>query len=142
MTRLTDDIQILLILGVGGSVTALAVCRVKYGVDWLEPWLTLTKFLGALAVAVIAVGEHESLYSWWAAAPLLVSVGVGSGFTWLMTGWILRRKDQNTVVDLESGGSASKATSHETSSQWMFFWGVASVVVLVVSLVVAIARAR
>lgn len=142
MTHLTDDIQIFLILGVGGSLTALAVCRVKYGAEWLEPWLTLTKSLSALALAVVGVGEHETLDVWWAAAPLLVSISLVSGFAWLVTGWILRRKFQDTVLDLESRGSATEATSCGTSSRWMFYWGVASAVLLLASFAVTIARVR
>lgn len=142
MTHLTDDIQIFLVLGVGGSLTALAVCRVKYGADWLEPWLTLTKYFSALALAVVAVGEHETLFAWWAAAPFLVSISVVSGLAWLTTGWILRRKSQDVVLDLESIGSAKEATNRGRSSAWMLYWGFASLVLLLASFLVAMTRTR
>ncbi len=140
MTHLTDDIQILLVLGLGGSLSALAVCRVKYGEDWLEPWLTLTKLLVALAIAVVAIGEHAMIYAWWAAAPFLGSVSVVSVSAWLMTRWILRRKSQDTVLDLELGGSASGGTIHRRSYWWMIYWGVVSFALLLASFVVAMTR--
>ncbi|SRR5581483_629396 len=142
MTHLIDDIQIFLVLGVGGSLTALAVCRVKYGADWLEPWLTLTKYLCFLALTVVAVGEHETLFAWWAAAPFLVSISVVSGLAWLMTGWILRRKSQDVVLDFESISSAKETTNRGRSSAWMLYWGFASLILLLASFLVAMTRTR
>jgi len=141
MTHLTDDVQIILVLGLGGSLAALAVCRVKYGADWLEPWLTLTKVLGGLALAVVAVGEHEAIYAWWAAAPLLMSISVVSAFGWLVTRWILRRKSQDVTLDLELRSARSGSISHG-KSQFLFYWGLASLALLLVSFVVAMTRVQ
>lgn len=137
MTHLKDDISILLILGGGGSFTTLAMCRVKYGVDWFEPWLILTKCFSALALAVIAFGEHRVVYTWWAAAPFLVSSSVTSLGAWLITGYILRRKSQDEFLDLGLSGSETGAANRQTSSRWMFYWGGATLVLLLASFIVA-----
>jgi hypothetical protein len=141
MTHLTDDIQIFLVLGAGGSLAALAVCRAKYGADWFEPWVALTEFLSALGIAVIAVGEHAIIFAWWAAAPLLVSISIASVFAWLLTGWTLCRKS-HVALDLELRGSTTETTNRGGFSRWMFYWGFASLVLLVASFVVALTRIR
>ena len=140
MTHLTDDIQVFLVLGLGGSLAVLATCRVKYGQDWLEPWLTMTKYLVALAISVVAFGEHTTIYAWWAAAPFLGSASIVSIIAWMMTRWILRRKSDDEVLDLDLAGSASAATINRKSSRWLFYWGLASLALLLVSFVVAIIR--
>lgn len=139
MKYLRDDIQIFLVLAVGGSLMALAACRLKYGRDWLDPWLMLTKFVTAFGVAIVALGEHAMIYAWWAAAPLLVSVSVLSVSAWLMTWWILRRKAQDAVLDLQF---TNHAMGHDKSSRFLFYWGIVSLVLLLASLTVAILRIR
>ena len=112
MTHLTDALQILLVLGVGGSVTALAISRVRYGDDWLDPWLIMTKAFGCLALVVIAVGDHEAIQGWWQNAPVPPSAFLVSSIGLALTLALRRTQRQVSIVDLPAdGNSAAKKRS-------------------------------
>jgi hypothetical protein len=124
VTHFTDDLQILLVLGVGGSVTALAISRVRYGDDWLDPWLILTKAFGCLALLVIAVGEHEAIRGWWQNAPVSASAFLISSIGLVLTVAIRWKQRQPSIADLLADGNTAEKTKLWS---WTFvLWGAAT----------------
>jgi hypothetical protein len=55
---------------------------VKYAQDWFDSWLLINKMLSLLGLAAVAASEHEIIYDWWAAAPILVSISMISTAAW------------------------------------------------------------
>jgi hypothetical protein len=55
--HLASDIQFFVVLACGGSAATFAVTRVRYGKDWFDPWLTVTKALCILALITIAIAH-------------------------------------------------------------------------------------
>jgi hypothetical protein len=64
---------------------SFSICRVKYAQDWFDSWLLITKMLSILGLAAVAASEHEIIYDWWAAAPILVSISMISTAAWGLT---------------------------------------------------------
>lgn len=101
MTHLTEDLEFFLILAGGGSVTALAISRAKYGDDWYDAWIWMTKVFVLVGLAADTVNESRALHRWWAADPILAS-----GLMLSLIGWgleVLRRLKSThpRYVDLE-----------------------------------------
>ena len=136
------DVQIFLILGVGGSVTALAICRVSYGEDWHGPWLVLTKALAAFVLILVAGNERALIRVWWAAAPVLSSLGAISTVAWLITRWAVRRGPRETVLSLEPGDAPAGTPAPRIPSRVLLYWGLLSFGILAVSIVIAAIRIR
>jgi hypothetical protein len=137
MIHLIEDIQFCLVLAGGGSLTALAISRVKYGNDWVDPWFAMTKAVSALALAVVVFNERAMIYAWWAAAPFLVSMSLGSTFAWGVAQWALRRKTEDKVLSLELRGDLKESTNRGIYSRMLFYWGMASLFLLLFSIIVA-----
>jgi hypothetical protein len=142
MSHLIDDIQICLVLAGGGSLTALAISRVRYGEDWAGPWLIMTKVLCALALAVVAVGERAVFWDWWEANSLLAPITLTSVAVWATVRCIFKRKTQDAVFDLELRGDARKTMPDRKSSPWMLYWGLLNLALLLTSLILAVTRMR
>jgi hypothetical protein len=135
MTDFAEDIQFFIILAGGGSLTALAVCRVKYGKDWYDPWLTITKVLGLLGLVVVAINEWRALYTWWSEGPILVSVLLLSFAGWGFTAFLRRSKAQPSYVDLGLGNNEMSNTKRKFFSRPLALWGAINLCVLLYSVV-------
>jgi hypothetical protein len=134
VTHFTDDLQLLLVLGVGGSVTALAISRVRYGDDWLDPWLLMTKAFGCLALLVIAVGEHEAIQGWWQNAPVSASASLVSSIGLVLTAAIRWKQRQPSIADLLADGNNTAEKMKLWS--WPFvLWGAATLSAFLYSVV-------
>jgi hypothetical protein len=139
MTHIAEDIRFLLVIGGGGALAALGVCRVKYSEDWLDPWLIIVKALFALALIVIGVNEHEFVHAWWSAAPVSTSLGSVSTVAWLLALWNRRSKSRTALLDLELHGEP-KPTNVAIFPAKLVYWGAGSLLILLLSLVIAMLR--
>jgi len=143
IAHLVDDAQIFLALAGGWAVASFAVCRAKYAEDWFDPWFTMAKVVSVLALAAVAENERRTIYAWWSAAPVLVSTSAVSTIAWGLTRWNLRRRRQDTVLDLElRGDAAGEGNNLAGSPRVLLYWGVANLVLIVSSFVVAAIRGR
>lgn len=140
--HLVEDAQFFLVLAGGWAVGSLTICRAKYGQDWFDPWLLMMKVVGLLALMPVVVNERAMLYAWWAAAPFLVSISVISTAAWGLAWWTRRRRTQDAIFELELRGDAKESRDVGKSSRGLFYWGAASLVLLVSSLIVAAIRGQ
>ena len=134
-----EDAQMFFSVMGAWAIGSLGICRVKYGQDWLDPWLLMMKVVGVLALMPVAMNERATLYAWWAAAPFLVSISVISTAAWGLAWWTRRRRTQDAIFELELRGEAKESRDFG-KSRGLFYWGAAILVLLLSSLIVAAIR--
>jgi hypothetical protein len=134
MTHFAEDIQFFIILAGGGSLTALATSRVKYGKDWYDPWLIMTEVVGSLSVVGVAINEWSALYTWWFEAPIVASSLILSFVGWGFTALLRRSKAQPSYVDLGLDTSEMSNTKRKVFSWPLALWGALNVTALLYSL--------
>jgi hypothetical protein len=135
MTHLAEDAQFFVVLGVGGSLAALVICRAKYAEDWLNLWLILTMGLGFLSLLVIGVNEHEAIYNWWWGAPIIASVCLASSVAMGLTTWLRRKQRQPSFLNLTLPVTEPSRDRRNTSSWLLALWAVLNLCLFVYSFV-------
>lgn len=134
MAHLVEDLQFAAVLGGGGSLISLAICRIRYAEDWLSAWLAMTKAFGFLAIVGIAASEHGSIPNWWSRAPFSASASVLSSAAWGLTVWLRKRNRYSELTDLRLGEVATAAGS-PTGYTWMIpVWAVLNALLFLYSL--------
>lgn len=131
----SEDVEILVLLVGGGSLTALGISRVRYGSDWLDPWLIATKALFATALFIIAVFEHTAIRCWWQGSPIVTSTFLASSAALGATAWLRTRRAQPSLVDLNLAESNAQQPSAARIYSWpLAIWGAVNLFLLLYSL--------